>query len=122
MRTRNIGNKIVKLTQEKDRLAKNYAELERNAAEEIRAKDEELKRTMRDLKYLKQRNSESVAEEIKLQADNKILRGTIKELHDSIKRISMGARDAVEAATEQRCGNGSRNPEPKEKLYNGKAV
>ena len=92
---------VVKLTQEKDRLAKNYSELERNAAEEIRAKDEELKRTMKDLKSLKQRNSESVAEEIKLQADNKILRGTIKELHDSIKRISMGARDAVEAATEQ---------------------
>ena len=62
---------------------------------------EELRRTMKDLKSLKQRNSESVAKEIKLQADNKILRGTIKELHDSIKRISMGARDAVEAATEQ---------------------
>ena len=39
--------------------------------------------------------------ETKLKAENTALRATVKELHDSIKRVTLGSRDAVDAATAQ---------------------
>jgi hypothetical protein len=92
---------IVTLTQQRDRLEKDYNTLDERCKNEIEYKSQQLEQAMEDLRYLKEKNADAVGREIKLKADNKILRGTIKDLHDSIKRITMGARDAVEAATEQ---------------------
>ena len=92
---------VVILTQQCDRLEKDYIELDQKSSSEIRHKEQQLQQAMADIRYLKEKNADSVGREIKLKADNKILRGTVKELHDSIKRITTGARDAVEAATEQ---------------------
>ncbi len=92
---------IVTLTQQRDRLEKDYNTLDERCKNEIDYKSQQLEQAMEDLRCLKEKNADAVGREIKLKADNKILRGTIKELHDSIKRITMGARDAVEAATEQ---------------------
>ena len=45
----------------------------------------------------------------------------MKELHDSIKRITTGARDAVEAATEQSASM-AQNSKFKKEFYYGKTI
>ena len=58
---------VVTLTQQCDRLEKDYIELDQKSSSEIRHKEQQLQQAMADIRYLKEKNADSVGREIKLK-------------------------------------------------------
>ena len=63
--------------------------------------NEKIERLSGLLEQQKEINRQSNTQERTMKSDNNALRATVKELHDSIQRITLGSKDALEAATNQ---------------------